>query len=121
MAIEAQGLLMSNKNLGETRNKVQMMFNVLNSMVQAVDFNIKKTRSELEIKKEERKAIMSAHKAMTSGWKVLGSSPEKEMFDRAMESMTDTANKQLAEIDHIMDVSSRHAAWRGSRKRRHAR
>jgi hypothetical protein len=105
MALEAQGLMTSNKNLTETRNKVAMMKSVLDNMCGAVDFNIKKTRSELEIKKEERKVIMSAHRAMTLGQKVLGRSPEKEMFDRAMESMSQTANRQLAEIDHIMNAS----------------
>lgn len=106
MAMEAQQLLLSNKNLTETRNKIELMFRVLDKMVSTVDFNIKKTRSELEIKKEERKAIMSAHKALTSGWKVIsGSSPDAEMFNRAMESIADTANRQLAEIDDIMDLS----------------
>lgn len=106
MAMEAQQLILSNKNLTETKNKIELMFRVLDKMVSTVDFNIKKTRSELEIKKEERKAIMSAHKALTSGWKVIsGSSPDAEMFNRAMESIADTANRQLAEIDDIMDLS----------------
>lgn len=106
MAMEAQQLLLSNKNLTETKNKIELMFRVLDKMVGTVDFNIKKTRSELEIKKEERKAIMSAHKALTSGWKVIGgTSPEGEIFNRAMESIADTANQQLAEIDDIMDLS----------------
>lgn len=106
MAMEAQQLLLSNKNLTETKNKIELMFRVLDKMVSTVDFNIKKTVSELEIKKEERKAIMSAHKALTSGWKVIGgSSPDAEMFNKAMESIADTANQQLAEIDDIMDLS----------------
>jgi phage shock protein A len=106
MAMEAQTLLLSNKNLSETKNKIELMYRVLDKMVSTVDFNIKKTSSELEIKKEERKAIMSAHKAMTSGWKVIsGSSPDAEMFNKAMESIADTANRQLAEIDNIMDIS----------------
>lgn len=106
MAMEAQQLLLSNKNLSETKNKIELMYRVLDKMVSTVDFNIKKTSSELEIKKEERKAIMSAHKAMTSGWKVIsGSSPDADMFNRAMESIADTANRQLAEIDDIMDLS----------------
>lgn len=106
MAMEAQQLLLSNKNLAETKNKIELMFRVLDKMVSTVDFNIKKTSSELEIKKEERKAIMSAHKALTSGWKVIsGSSPDAEMFNRAMESIAETANRQLAEIDDIMDLS----------------
>jgi phage shock protein A len=106
MAMEAQTLLLSNKNLTETKNKIELMFRVLDKMVSTVDFNIKKTSSELEIKKEERKAIMSAHRALTSGWKVIsGSSPEGEMFNKAMESIAETANRQLAEIDDIMDLS----------------
>jgi phage shock protein A len=106
MALEAQGLLTSNKNLTETKNKIELMYRVLDKMVSTVDFNIKKTESELDIKKEERKAIMSAHSALTKGWKVLGgSSPEAEMFNKAMESIADTANQQLAEIDDIMDLS----------------
>lgn len=106
MALEAQQLLLSNKSLTETKNKIELMFRVLDKMVSTVDFNIKKTTSELQIKKEERKAIMSAHKALTSGWKIIGgSSPDAEMFNRAMESIADTANQQLAEIDDIMDLS----------------
>jgi phage shock protein A len=106
MAMEAQQLLLSNKNLMETKTKIDLMYRVLDKMVSTVDFNIKKTRSELEIKKEERKAIMSAHKALTSGWKVIGgSSPDAEMFNRAMENIAETANQQLAEIDDIMDLS----------------
>jgi phage shock protein A len=105
MALQAQNYAASNKTLGETRSKVAMMSSVLKQMCDAADFNIKKTSSELEIKKEERKLIMSAHKAMTLGSKILNSSPEKEMFDLAMQNMADTANRQLAEIDHIMDVS----------------
>jgi phage shock protein A len=106
MAMEAQQLLLSNKNLTETKNKIELMFRVLDKMVSTVDFNIKKTSSDLEIKKEERKAIMAAHKAMTSGWKIIGGSgPEAEMFNRAMENIAETANQQLAEIDNIMDLS----------------
>lgn len=106
MAMEAQTLVLSNKNLVETKNKIELMYRVLDKMVSTVDFNIKKTSSELEIKKEERKAIMSAHKALTSGWKIIGgTSPDAEMFNKAMESIADTANQQLAEIDDIMDLS----------------
>ena len=106
MALEAKQLLLSNQSLTETKNKIELMYRVLDKMVSTVDFNIKKTRSELEIKKEERKAIMSAHAGMVKGWKVIGGSgPEAEMFNRAMESIAETANKQLAEIDDIMDLS----------------
>lgn len=106
MALEAQRLTLSNKSLSETKNKIELMYRVLDKMVSTVDFNIKKTESELEIKKEERKAIMSAHSALTKGWKVIGgSSPEAEMFNKAMENIAETANQQLAEIDDIMDLS----------------
>jgi|SRR5581483_5767971 len=106
MALEAQQLTLSNKSLTETKNKIELMYRVLDKMVSTVDFNIKKTRSELEIKKEERKAIMAAHAGMVKGWKVIGGSgPEAEMFNRAMENIAETANKQLAEIDDIMDLS----------------
>lgn len=106
MALEAQQLVLSNKSLSETKNKIELMYRVLDKMVSTVDFNIKKTRSELDIKKEERKAIMAAHAGMVKGWKVIGGSgPEAEMFNRAMESIAETANKQLAEIDDIMDLS----------------
>jgi phage shock protein A len=106
MALEAQQLALSNKSLTETRNKIELMYRVLDKMVSTVDFNIKKTVSELDIKKEERKAIMAAHAGMVKGWKVIGGSgPEAEMFNRAMESIAETANKQLAEIDDIMDLS----------------
>jgi phage shock protein A len=106
MALEAKQLLLSNQSLTETKNKIELMYRVLDKMVSTVDFNIKKTRSELDIKKEERKAIMSAHAGMVKGWKVIGGTgPEAEMFNRAMESIAETANKQLAEIDDIMDLS----------------
>lgn len=106
MALEAQQLVLSNKSLSETKNKIELMYRVLDKMVSTVDFNIKKTSSELAIKKEERKAIMAAHAGMVKGWKVIGGSgPEAEMFNRAMESIAETANKQLAEIDDIMDLS----------------
>jgi hypothetical protein len=49
---------------------------------------------------------MAAHSGMVKGWKVIGGSgPEAEMFNKAMESIADTANRQLAEIDDIMDKS----------------
>lgn len=106
MALEATQLLKSNDNLNDTRNKIELMYRVLDKMVSTVDFNIKKTVSELEIKKEERKAIMAAHAGMVKGWKVIGGSgPEAEMFNKAMESIAETANRQLAEIDNIMDLS----------------
>jgi phage shock protein A len=106
MALEAQALLTSNKNLTETKNKIELMYRVLDKMTSTVDFNIKKTSSELAIKKEERKAIMSAHKAMVLGFKVIGGTgPDAEMFNRAMENIAETANRQLAEIDDIMDLS----------------
>lgn len=106
MALEAQQLALSNKSLTETSNKIELMYRVLDKMVSTVDFNIKKTRNELDIKKEERKAIMAAHGALVKGWKVIGGTgPESEMFNRAMENIAETANKQLAEIDDIMDLS----------------
>lgn len=106
MAMEAQQLVRSNQNLTETRNKIELMYRVLEQMVSTVDFNIKKTSSELEIKKEERKAIMSAHSALSKGWRIIsGNSPDAEMFNRAMENIAETANRQLAEIDDIMDLS----------------
>lgn len=106
MALEAQQLLLSNKSLSDTKSKIELMYRVLDKMTSTVDFNIKKTRSEVDIKKEERKAIMAAHAGMVKGWKVIGASgPESEMFNRAMENIAETANKQLAEIDDIMDLS----------------
>lgn len=106
MAMQAQQLVLSNKNLEETKNKIELMYRVLDKMVSTVDFNIKRTSSELAIKKEERKAIMAAHNALSKGWKIIsGSSPDAEMFNKAMEHIAETANQQLAEIDDIMDLS----------------
>jgi len=43
---------------------------------------------------------------MVLGFKVIGGTGEDaEMFNRAMENIAETANRQLAEIDDIMDLS----------------
>lgn len=99
-AAEAQDLDNANKNLIATRDQIQMIYDVLEDMCSTVDFNLKRMRSQLEIKKRERKAIMAAHSAISKGWKIIsGRSADSEMFNKGMESIAETINRQTADID----------------------
>lgn len=105
-AMEAQQLKSSNDNLNTTRTKMELMFRVLDKMYKNTDFILKNTKMQVDVKKREREATTAAHRAMTSGWKVIkGDSEQKAMFDQAMESIADTMGRQLSEMERIMDMS----------------
>jgi hypothetical protein len=106
-AMDAQQLKVSNTNLLVTRNKMDLMFQVLDKMYKNTNFILNNTKAQVDIKKRERAAIIAGHKAMQSGWRVIkGDGEQKRMFDQAMESIADTMGRQLSEMERIMDMSA---------------
>lgn len=106
-AMEAQQLKMSNEHLNATRNKMKLMFGVLDKMYVNTEFILQNTKRQVDIKKREREAIMAGHRAMQSGWRIIKGDPEqKAMYDQAMENIADTMGRQLSEMERIMSMSS---------------
>jgi hypothetical protein len=105
MSEEAQALGISNKNITATRNKIAEVFSKLNRIVDATDYSIKKNRSTLQIQKDEIQAILPANAAMNKAWSIIGDGAEKQRFELAIQTITDKANREMAEIDSLMDLS----------------
>lgn len=97
----------SNLRLEDLYKKMEIMFRVLNKMYENSEILKEDIADQVEVKQQEREAILAGHSAMKSAMSVISGDPDKKaMFDMALEAIADDVSKKVGEMEHFMDVSS---------------
>lgn len=102
-ARKAGRLRQSNLTLENLRQKLEMLYRVLNKMDEAADFMLQDMADEINVKKRERAAIHAASGAFHSALSIIRGNPSKRlMFERAMEHMADDFAMRVGEIEDFL-------------------
>lgn len=97
----------SNLRLEDLYKKMEIMFRVLTKMYENSEILKEDIADQVEVKQQEREAILAGHSAMKSAMSVISGNPDKKaVFDMALEAITDDVSKKVGEMEHFMDVSS---------------
>lgn len=88
-------------------NRMQILYRILSKMYQNSEILLEDTKDNVELKKQERKAIRASHSAMKSAMSVISGDPDKRaMFDMAMERVADDVANKVGEMERFMEMSS---------------
>lgn len=96
-----------NSKYDKLHNRMQILYRILSKMYQNSEILIEDTVDNVELKKQERKAIRGSHSAMKSAMSVISGDPDKRaMFDMAMERVADDVANKVGEMERFMEMSS---------------
>ncbi len=103
---KASRLKNSNMKLDKLYQKMEVLYRVLNKMYENSEIMLEDIEDQVQVKEQERKAILASHNAMGTAMKILkGDSDKKEMFDRALEAVADDVSQKVGEMERFMQVS----------------
>ena len=104
---KAARLKESNEKYTALYNRMEIMHRILAKMYQNSEILLEDTRDQVTVKEQERKAIRTSHSAMRSAMSVISGDPDKrEMFDRAMEAITEDVAMKVGEMERFMEMSA---------------
>ena len=90
----------------ELYKKMEVMYRVLGKMEENSQIMMEDIQDQVEMKEQERKAIMASNSAMKSAMNIIsGNRDKKEMFDRALEAVADDVSQKVGEMEQFMSVS----------------
>jgi phage shock protein A len=97
----------SNEKYQKLLQRMEIMHRILDKMYKNSEILYEDTKDQVELKKQERKAIRSSHSAMRSAMNVISGDPDKrEMFDAALEHIADDVANKVGEMERFMEMSS---------------
>ena len=103
---KASRLKNSNMKLDKLYQKMEVLYRVLNKMYENSEIMLEDIEDQVQVKEQERKAILASHNAMGTAMKILkGDKDKKEMFDRALEAVADDVSQKVGEMERFMQVS----------------
>lgn len=103
---KASRLKNSNMKLDKLYQKMEVLYRVLNKMYENSEIMMEDIADQVQVKEQERKAILASHNAMGTAMKILkGDKDKREMFDRALEAVADDVSQKVGEMERFMQVS----------------
>jgi hypothetical protein len=97
----------SNLTLQALLDKMKGMRRVLSKMHETSDFMVQDMESEIEVKAQERAAIMATHSAFRSARSIIkGDSDKRMVFDQAMEYLRDDFSMRVGEVENFIQMSA---------------
>jgi hypothetical protein len=105
MAEKSMAATKSNEPLIALRAKMIQMLGILNRVYDNASFMLEKNKETVRLAKIQRAAIMEAHAAMESGWKVIGGGSELVIFEQGLEANELQMAEQCSSMERIMDLS----------------
>jgi hypothetical protein len=106
-ARKAGRLQESNMKLDDLYKKMEILYRVLGKMYENSEIMLEDIKDQVVVKEQERKAIRASHSAMRSAMNIMnGDKDQRQMFDMAMESITDDVSQKVGEMQRFMEVSS---------------
>jgi len=96
----------SNKKLEALYQKMEVLYRVLTKMYENSEIMLEDINDQVEVKEQERKAIVASHGAMSSAMNIIkGNKDKKAMFDMALEAVADDVSQKVGEMERFMQVS----------------
>ncbi len=97
----------SNMRLEDLYKKMEVLYRVLTKMYENSEIMMEDIKDQVEVKEQERKAILASHSAMKSAMNIIsGNKDKKAMFDMALEAIADDVSQKVGEMERFMDMSS---------------
>jgi len=104
---QASRLKESNDRLIVLRDKIVMIYKILQKMYENSGFLLEDTRSEVETRKTEYNAMKTAYSAVRSAMKVINGDPDRmAMFEQAMDVIAQDISMKVGEMERFMEVSA---------------
>lgn len=96
----------STMRLEDLYKKMEILYRVLGKMYENSQIMQEDIQDQVEVKEQERKAILASNSAMKSAMNIIsGNRDKKEMFDRALEAVADDVSQKVGEMEQFMEVS----------------
>jgi len=96
----------SNLKLEDLYKKMEVLYRVLTKMHENSEILLEDIVDQVEVKKQERKAIRASHGAMKSAMNIIaGNNDKRYMFDMALEAIADDVGNKIGEMERFMDLS----------------
>lgn len=96
----------SNMKLDALYQKMEVLYRVLTKMYENSEIMLEDITDQVEVKEQERKAILASHGAMSSAMSIIkGNKDKKAMFDMALEAVADDVSQKVGEMERFMQVS----------------
>lgn len=96
----------SNVTLSQMHDKMKLLYRAICKYSEACDLVIQDMAAEVDVKSQERKALLAGYGAMRSVMAILnGNGDKKELFDQAMEFVVEDYGRKMGEITDFMDAS----------------
>lgn len=86
-------------------NRIRTHISVMEKVQEAAQFMVTDIEDTVEEETEKRRMIQASFKAMKASRRILAESQQREMYDMAMESVTNDYYSKLGEIEQFMDDS----------------
>lgn len=97
----------SNLKLTDLYKKMEVLYRVLTKMYENSEILMEDIQDQVEVKEQERKAIMASHSAMKSAMTIIsGDKDKRAMFDQALEAIADDVSQKVGEMERFMEMSS---------------
>ncbi len=96
----------STMKLEDLYKKMEVLYRVLGKMYENSQIMQEDIEDQVEVKEQERKAILASNSAMKSAMNIIsGNNDQKEMFDRALEAVAEDVSQKVGEMEQFMAVS----------------
>lgn len=96
----------SNMKYEQLYSKMEVLYRVLRKMYENSEILKEDVKDQVEIKEQELKAMKASHSAMASAMNVIrGDKDKREMFERALEAVTEDVSNKVGEMERFMEMS----------------
>jgi len=96
----------SNMKLEDLYKKMEVMYRVLRKMYENSEILVEDITDQVEVKEQERKAMLASHSAMKSAMSIItGDKDKRALFDEALEAVADDVSQKVGEMERFMEVS----------------
>lgn len=96
----------SNMSLQDLFNRMEILSKSIRKMYETAEFLIADIESEVEVRSQERKALLAGYSAFRAARRIVeGGGDERELYDLALEKLADDYGMKMGEIETFMDMS----------------
>jgi hypothetical protein len=94
------------KTYTRVKEKLEILYRVLNRILQAIDFTIEDMTDEVDVQERTRAGVLAGYSAVQAAKEIINGDPDKlEMYDMAMQFMIDDAAEKTGEIEAFLQMS----------------
>jgi len=96
----------SNLKLEDLYKRMEVLYRVLTKMHENSAILAEDIQDQVELKEQERKAMLAGHSAMKSAMSIIkGDTDKRAMFDQALEAIADDVSMKVGEMERFMEMS----------------